>query len=57
MTSPKGSLHPASSDDAGTLLGALELVAGHRVQLAQIEKWLDKSEQRDKWKLSRIWPD
>ena len=35
MTSPKGSLFPASGDDRRTLLSALELVACRRVQLAQ----------------------
>ena len=36
MTSPERSLHPASSNDRGTLLRALEFVACGRVQLAQI---------------------
>ena len=36
MTSPKCSLHPASGNDRGALLRALEFVACARVQLAQI---------------------
>ena len=36
MTSLLRSLNPASGDDRGALLGALELVAGGRVQIAQI---------------------
>src|ERR1700738_5121835 len=36
MTLPKRSLHPASGDDRGALLSALELVARARVQLAEI---------------------
>ena len=36
MTSPQGSLHPASGDDRRALLGALELVACGRVQFAQV---------------------
>lgn len=36
MTSPQRSLLPASGDDRGALLCALELVAGGGVQLAQV---------------------
>ena len=36
MTLPKGSLHPASSNDRRALLSALEFVACVRVQFAQI---------------------
>src|ERR1035437_8345529 len=36
MTSPEPSLHPASGNDRGRLLRALEFVACGRVQLAQI---------------------
>src|SRR3989338_8397959 len=36
MTSPQGSLHPASGDDRRALLSALEFVARGRVQLAQV---------------------
>ena len=36
MTSPQGSLHPASGDDRRALVSTLELVARGRVQLAQV---------------------
>ena len=36
MTSPERSLHPASGNDRGAFLRALEFVACGRVQLAQI---------------------
>src|ERR1035437_8577250 len=36
MTSPQRSLHPASGNDRGSFLGALELVACGRMQLAQV---------------------
>ena len=36
MTSPQRSLHPASGNDRGSLLSALELVAGGGVQPAQV---------------------
>jgi hypothetical protein len=36
MTSPQRSLHPASGDDRRSLLSALELVAGARMQFAEI---------------------
>ena len=36
MTSPKRSLHPASGNDGGPLLGAFELVSGGGMQLAEI---------------------
>lgn len=36
MTSPKRSLHPASGNDRGTFLSALELVARGQLQFAQI---------------------
>ena len=36
MTSPQRSLHPASGDDRGTFLSALEFVARGRVQFALI---------------------
>ena len=36
MTSPQGSLHPASGDDRRALLSALEFVACGRVQFAQV---------------------
>ena len=36
MTSPKGSLHPASGDDRRALLSALELVAGGGVQFGEV---------------------
>ena len=36
MTSPEGSLPPASGDDRRALLGALELVARGGVQFAEV---------------------
>ena len=36
MTSPQRSLRPARGNDRGSLLGALELVAGGGMQLAEV---------------------
>lgn len=36
MASPRRSLHPASGNDRRALWGAVELVAGARVQFAEI---------------------